>query len=421
MGGEALAGRRVRRLLPGGRGCYEGTVVGAAGRPDRLVAIHYDNGDVEELDAEDLVDCLVPLPPRQRGLPRRAATAGAAAASAAAAEAEADDYEEEDEEDEDAARRANRRAAAGPYSERGVRAAARHAASQAVVRRRPRVASAGKRFRGTTLCGKSWKAQIHGARRCDATRAYRQLSEQPRVELHAARLRARCILADCILTRLACASKPTGDFTSAAATPPKRTPLARGTSLRAASAGLTSTSWTSQPSWRTWMDQVRDAGAPGRRAQAHTPASTAVGSLAAPSAPVWRLCDDYSPSGTSSVGRTRRTGAGAHARGPLGPSGGRRTVRGSDESHAPGSAACSRPASLPGLSFCSDAADRGIRGASQDSSLVTMASKSPLAPWPRRRARCSDTRRKRRVTHSQLPPTLPGGAAGGPGAKQRRR
>jgi hypothetical protein len=51
MGGDALAGRRVQRLLPGGRGVYEGTVVGAAGRPDRLVAIDYDNGDVEELDA----------------------------------------------------------------------------------------------------------------------------------------------------------------------------------------------------------------------------------------------------------------------------------------------------------------------------------------------------------------------------------
>jgi hypothetical protein len=186
LGGEALTGRRVARGLPSGES-YTGTVVGASGRPDRLVVIHYDNGDVEELNAEDLADCLVPLPPRQRGLPRRAATAGAAAASAAAAEAEAEDEDEEDEEDDEDEPRARRRAASGPYA-RGRNAAARHAASPSAVRRRPRVASAGKRFRGTTLCGRTWKAQIHHGGRLhfscghlteeDAARAWNVLAQR---------------------------------------------------------------------------------------------------------------------------------------------------------------------------------------------------------------------------------------------------
>lgn len=166
MGGDALAGRRVQRLLPGGRGTYEGTVVGAAGRPDRLVAIDYDNGDVEELDAEDLADCLVPLPPRQRGLPRRAATAGAAAASAAAAEAEADEFgEDEEEEQEEEEPRVRRRAAAGPYA-RERRVAARHDAAGDPPRRRTRIPSAGKRFKGAWPQTEDWDALCLRADAC---------------------------------------------------------------------------------------------------------------------------------------------------------------------------------------------------------------------------------------------------------------
>ena len=232
-----------------------------------------------------------------------------------------------------------------------------------------------------------WQVVEGADTRCAALRRDARLQAAvgtARVELHAARLRARCSSLDAhCLTRLACASKPTGDFTSAAATPPKRTRLVRGTSLRAASAGLTLTSWTSQPSWRTWMDQVRGAGAPGRRPQAHTPASV----LLPLSAASRRLPRQSGAFATTTHPQARRVLVARVARAP-GPTravpwaraGAVVPVRGCDESHAPGSAACSRAASLPGLCFCSDAADRGIRGASQDSPCHDEASKSPLAP-----------------------------------------
>ena len=153
LGGEVLTGRRVQRLLPGMKS-YNGTVAGAAGRPDRLVVIRYDNGDVEELSAEDLADCLVPLAPPA---PRRARGAAPAAAAHAAA---AQEEEQGAEDEQEAPRTRLRAAAAGPYARSGgLRSAG--AAELALMRRRPRVASPGKRYRGTTLCGKAWKAQLH--------------------------------------------------------------------------------------------------------------------------------------------------------------------------------------------------------------------------------------------------------------------
>ena len=158
LGGEALTGRRVARGLPSGES-YTGTVVGASGRPDRLVVIHYDNGDVEELNAEDLADCLVPL---QRPPPQRRRVRPPLAAVRAAALKDEEEEEERPSEGEEQAQPHTRlrAAAAGPYARSsGLRSAG--AAEMALLRRRPRVASPGKRYRGTTLCGKAWKAQLH--------------------------------------------------------------------------------------------------------------------------------------------------------------------------------------------------------------------------------------------------------------------
>jgi hypothetical protein len=137
--GEALTGRRVRRLLPTGRS-YTGTVFGAAGRPDRLVLIHYDNGDVEELTAEDLADCLVPLPPRRAGA---RAPAPAAAAHAAAQQGEGDFQD---------LPRTRLRRRRGPFRPRSGAFVPPAARNPALLRRRPHVASPGKKYRGTTLC-----------------------------------------------------------------------------------------------------------------------------------------------------------------------------------------------------------------------------------------------------------------------------
>ena len=152
LGGEALTGRRVARGLPSGES-YTGTVVGASGRPDRLVVIHYDNGDVEELNAEDLADCLVPLPlpPPRRAKPPPAARP---------APKEEEGEQQSEGEEQELPRTRLRAAEAGPYARSGgLRSAG--AAEMALLRRRPRVASPGKRYRGTTLCGKAWKAQLH--------------------------------------------------------------------------------------------------------------------------------------------------------------------------------------------------------------------------------------------------------------------
>jgi hypothetical protein len=175
LGAVALKGRRVNRFFLNETGTkgryYAGAVAGPAKGKGMFCLIAYDNGDEEEVDAEDLADCLLapvvaaaPAAAETMSTPKAKAAKGGAAKTPSAAAPVA------------ATPKSTKRksvagvaspppAAAAPQLESPPAAAAGAAATLASAKtRRDRVASPDKMYKGTTRNGVTWKAQlmVHG-------------------------------------------------------------------------------------------------------------------------------------------------------------------------------------------------------------------------------------------------------------------
>jgi hypothetical protein len=176
LGGAALKGRRVNRFFlheTGSKGrYYAGAVSGPAKAKGMLVRILYDNGDDEELDAEELAECL--LAPVAGGAVAADAAAGAAAemstpkakrGKAAPAPAPVAATPKSTKRKSMAAVASPPPAAAAPPPPDSPVAATAGAAAAAATPasaklRRDRIASPDKRYKGTTRNGLTWKAQL---------------------------------------------------------------------------------------------------------------------------------------------------------------------------------------------------------------------------------------------------------------------